>query len=464
MELFPYQKTGAEWLASKKVALLADDMGLGKSAQAIRAADALNLSVILVICPAIARINWKREFEKFGSSKLEPWVVSYEGALKQSGCTFYDLIIIDEAHYLKNKEAKRTKFILGKKGLVHKAERVWALTGTPCPNHPAELWPLLFTFGITDFKYHEFVTMFCDSFQGTYGLQITGAKRKHIPMFRELLKPIMLRRLKEEVMTELPPIKYDTVVVEPGEVALDEQTSFIKYCNPPEAVNELHEKLARERKLLEEAMKSVEGTTTVNANAMKLLEALANSISTLRRYSGLQKVNPVAELIGQELENHAYEKIVIFAIHRDVIEGLRAGLTRFNPTTLYGGFTGEKQQKNIDRFQNNKYCRVMIANIQCAGTSITLTAAHQVAFVEQDWVPGNNAQAVMRCHRIGQNMPVFVRFFALANTIDEKITQILKRKTRDLTEIFGNSELTNSNQSYKTSSLDEIKKIEELLS
>jgi SNF2 family DNA or RNA helicase len=127
---------------------------------------------------------------------------------------------------------------------------------------------------------------------------------------------------------------------------------------------------------------------------------------------------------------------VIFAIHRDVIENMRVGLRQFGAVCLYGGTDPEKRQKNIDRFQNNPKCRVFIGNIHAAGTAITLTAAHHVTFIEQDWVPGNNAQAVMRCHRIGQENPVSVRFIVLDGTLDAKIGYILKRKTADLTHIF----------------------------
>jgi SWI/SNF-related matrix-associated actin-dependent regulator 1 of chromatin subfamily A len=306
---------------------------------------------------------------------------------------------------------------------------------------------MLYTFGATTLSYREFVTHFCTVFEGPYGLQITGAKHFRIPELQSLLKPVMLRRKKEDVMKELPPLTFSELVVEPSPVDIEAESSFVQYATPVRR-KELEEILKNQQQLVQTILKAP--GTRHDDTIMKSLEAVAQSVSTLRRYTGLQKVPGVAEIVKDELTNNAYDKVVIFAIHRDVIEGLRARLQPFGAVTLYGGFTMEKQQANIDRFQRNPKCRVMIANILCAGTAVTLTAAHQVVFVEQDWVPGNNAQAVMRCHRIGQSRPVFVRFYGLADSIDERVSKILKRKARDIAEIFDSAELTKPKHDYKS--------------
>jgi SWI/SNF-related matrix-associated actin-dependent regulator 1 of chromatin subfamily A len=449
-ELFPYQISGSDWLAPKTTAILADEMGLGKSAQAIRAADKAGAKRILVLCPAVARRNWLREFAKFSptprtwtvvesrSASIPPWssvVSSYDlaGSLSTTTCPgHFDLIILDEAHYLKSLDTKRTKAVLGKDGLVRRTKKIWALSGTPAPNHYGELWPLLYTFGITDLKFDKFIARYCLGVDTSYGFQIKGNNLANMPELKRLLAPHLLRRRKVEVMKELPPISYHDVVVEPGPVDLEMEQSFTQYIIPFDRRDELNEKLARERALVE----SIIGIAGFNANGMKALEAMAQSVSTLRRYNGIQKVQGAVDLISAELEANAYEKVVIFAIHRDVIEGLRARLSKFRPVTLYGGTDHLKREKNIDRFQKDKRYRVFIGNIMAAGTAITLTAAHQVVFVEQDWVPGNNAQAAMRCHRIGQKNPVTVRFIGLADSLDERVAQVLKRKTRELTLLF----------------------------
>lgn len=446
MILFPYQKIGSEWLQTKKFALLADEMGLGKTAQAIIAADNINAERILVICPAVARQNWLLEFKKF-SKQLRNWTVLTQSTQSTSSdCVAvsydlahlnlkvlkrpWDLVILDEAHYLKNHSAKRTKAILGKEGIAHTAKRVWALTGTPTPNNPSELWPLLYTIGATKLPYDKFVKQYCTYRMASYGLQIYGAKQSAIPNLKRILSPILLRRRKAEVMKDLPSITYQDVVVEAGPV--DEEIAFIDYFFPHDRGSELHQKIDNERKLVTDIINT--------AQQMKdwagALAAMATSVSTLRRYVGLQKLKPAADMIYEELESGAYEKVVIFAIHQAVIEGMRSKLQKFNPVTLYGKTPEEKRVYNIKKFQETKKCRVFIANIQAAGTAITLTAAHHVVFIEQDWTPGNNAQAAMRVHRIGQKYPVNIRFIALADSLDQKISNILKRKAKDITEIF----------------------------
>lgn len=455
-KLFPFQISAVQWLMKRKTALLSLDMGLGKTAVSIRAADLSDCRRIAVICPASVRVNWIREFEKWSDvhrdfvlidgkdvstvSDSQSLVCSYDLATIEAiqGAADrgrFDLLILDESQYLKSVGTKRTEAVLKRGGLVHKSDRVWCLSGTPAPNHAGELWPILFTFGVTQLAYDAFIEKFCTYYvTGKYGAKrITGTNTEMIPELREMLSRIMYRRRKEDVMLELPPISYDDVVVEPGKVDLETEASFVGYVFPIDRRAELFAKLERERTIIQGAL----ATVGLNSfDAPKVMSVMADSVSTLRRYTGIQKIEGTAKLIASELLENKYEKVVIFAIHQAVIEGLREFLAPFGAVTLYGNTPLRKRQINIDKFQKNKKCRVFIGNIVAAGTGLTLTAANQVVFVEQDWVPGNNAQAAMRCHRIGQENPVFVRFVGLANSIDEKIAQVLKRKTKELTAIF----------------------------
>jgi len=450
-EMFPYQLEGSEFLAQKRFALLADEMGLGKTVQAIRGLDRIRAQKVIIVCPSIARINWLRELEFWAKTKrtylvakklsedIDPktsLIVSFEfvvANLERLKQLKFDCLVVDEAHFLKDPGAKRTKAIFSVTGLVRYAKRCWLLTGTPAPNNPAELWVMLYSFGCTVLKYEAFTDYFCLTRQASYGKKIIGANRAKIPELKELLKPILLRRLKRDVMKQLPPITYGHINVEPGPVDLEVMASFTQYFIPKNRSEELYAELDRQYKLLSDVWNNMK---VENADSVAAIQAISSSVSTIRRYIGLQKVKAAVELVKRELEANAYQKIVIFAVHRDVIEEIRAGLRDFNPVTLYGKHNAEKKQKNVDRFQNNKHCRVFIGNIQAAGVAVTLTASHNVLFVEQDWVPGNNAQAVMRCHRIGQENPVHVRFLSLDGTLDTRIMYIIKIKTRDLTEIF----------------------------
>lgn len=446
---FEYQIEGAKWLKSKHHALLADEMGLGKSRQVVMATDEINAKSILIICPSVARINWQREFnlwsilsrdfticESHSDYPTNHTIVSYDYATNHTDRLTnleWDLLIIDESHFIKAVDAKRTSAILGKSGIIRSAKRCWALSGTPAPNHAGELWPLLYTFGITTLHYSQFISQFCNSYIFRKKICVTGTKKRMIPVIKNLLSNIMLRRLKDDVMKELPPIHYTHFIVKPGRVEPLLQPSFAKYCVPELNLEQLRIDVEAQRDLIE---KFLAGTGIESKNGLKVLDGIAESIATLRQYTGMQKVDPIVEIVKQELEAKTYDKLVIFAIHRGVIEGLRRGLVKYKPVTLYGGTDPKQRQRNIDKFQNNPRCKIFIGNIMSAGTAITLTNAHNVIFAEQDWVPGNNAQAAMRCHRIGQTKPVHVRFCALGNSFDNKIAQALKRKTEELTEIF----------------------------
>lgn len=434
MKFDEYQEVGAKFLASKRFALLADDMGLGKTAQTILAADMIGAFKILVICPAVARVNWKREFNEFSiydrdfvvcfGAQDRPGVcsvVSYDYATEHHSRLIqmqWDLIVCDESHFIKEPEAKRTVRIYGKDGIIRYTKRLWALSGTPAPNHAGELWPMLFTFGVTNLVYDKYVEKFCNGRVVYYGgrpkYQISGTKKRAIPELKALLSKVMLRRLKEEVLKYLPPITFTDLTVEEGPgIFID--TEYV-----------------RQKRAVEESLSYAKNFD----DASLVLEGIAESVSALRRVSGLQKVKATIELVTQELTDGAYEKIVIFAYHRDVIDQLKDGFKDYAPAVINGGVSHKIRQDGIDRFQNDPACKVFIGQILAAGTAITLTAAHHVLFVEQDWVPGNNAQAAMRCHRRGQTKPVFVRCMGIAESIDEKISTVLRRKTQELTEIF----------------------------
>ena len=447
-DLFPYQAIGADFLASKNFALLADEMGLGKSAQAITACDHLAAKRILVICPAVARANWQNEFALFSNVGHRTYVaysakdivipdegvliVSYdlvERAYDLLTSTKWDVCIADEAHFLKNRKAKRTRAIYGEfakiPGLIKSVRNFWSLTGTPAPNDYTELWPMLFAFKATNLKYWDFLDRYTVWRETPFGTQII--KGKNHAELKDILTKVMIRRKKEDVMTELPPIFFSDVIVEPG--AFDEELYF--YDGTGELDPRLPEMLKKQLHHAEFMIEQM-GTGTPGLDA---LAAAQQSMSTLRRYIGLQKVAPVVSMVNDMIEG-GVDKIVLFCVHKDVINSLERELKHHHAVTLYGGTPAAKRQNRVTRFQNDKACKVFIGQVQAAGTAITLTASHHVLFVESSWVPAENAQASMRCHRIGQTKPVNVQFVSIANSIDQRIQRALMRKTKDLADLF----------------------------
>lgn len=422
VKLYEYQKTGVDFLSSRRRAYLADDMGLGKSAQAIRACDVAGFRKPLVVCPASVTENWKREFSLWSERRTVPVVVSFDMLVRrfpdyQRGG--FSNLIVDEAHFLKNPQAKRTVAVLGTGGVAHQTKATWLLSGTPAPNHAAELWTWLRTFGATIMSYDQFVARFCHSYEfKPHVYQIAGTKTERIGELKAMLAPYLLRRKKSEVLTELPPISFNDIAVT--------RRAFLHH----HLTLEIHKEMERIEHLIDGE------SDLTDDEIIRLLEMTAQSVSSLRRYCGFSKVRGVAELIKDELSSGAYQKVVLFAVHRGVIEALSDSLSEFSPAVITGATPTGVRQSLVDRFQTDPASKVFIGNIQAAGTGLTLTAASQVLFVEQEWVPGHNAQAAMRCHRIGQKDPVFVRFASLSGTVDQKIAAALARKTRELSEIF----------------------------
>ena len=437
IELLPFQKIGSAFLQSKKFALLADDMGLGKTPEAIDAARYLQR--VLVVCPAVAKYNWQNEFIKFAGRKS--WVAG-DGVTHYNKKTLiisfnylvdyleeykkyrWDVIIIDEAHLLKEPTAQRTQAAFGKNGIIHYTKRLWALTGTPAPNHAGELWVLLYTFGYTKLSYQGFIARYCIShFVGgnRYSrAEITGTNTKNSPELKTLLKRMSLRRLKSQVL-DLPPIFHNTYYIKG-----DDDAKILKQYP------ELKEKLRGELDRLKEQL-----NINIDVDDDKLissLQFLGQSISSLRRYHGLKKIKETAELIDFELKSKHYDKLIVFGIHTDVLTTLQNMLLdKGHLSVIITGKTEPKhRQQAVEIFQTSKSVKIFFGNIQAAGVAITLTAATQIIFIEEDWVPGNNKQAADRAHRIGQKETINVRHIAIKDSLDAKITATLVRKIREI--------------------------------
>ncbi len=439
--LFPYQEQGAKWLTERKTALLADDPGLGKSAQAIAACDAIDAQRILVICPASVRENWRREFNRFSTKKRDvfalfsetQWrlhtgvlIVSYDGAAGKFYQRLmekdYDVLIVDESHFCKTPTAKRTQMLYGAKGqpgLAHKAAHVWLLSGTPAPNNPFELYPMCRTLFAAGFKDKSgmiinkwaFINKYCTTRDNGFGKVITGGK--NLDELRERLQPFVLRRKKADVLKDLPPIRFENLYLTSDKIKL-----------PGDGVA-----------AIKAALDNIGGVADPIA-AFRALEKKTGQVATVRRLLGLSKVAPLADWVKEQLES-GMENIVIFAYHREVIQRLATALSEVSQIAQITGDTlPHERDAEVQRFQNDPACRVFIGNIIAAGTGITLTAASDLIFAEYSWVPAENEQAAMRVHRIGQKDSVLIRFAIAAGSLDERIGAVVRRKTETITQIF----------------------------
>ena len=423
MELYPYQIIGKNFLRDRRVACLWDEPGLGKTTQAIHAwREVPGIKNVLVVCPASVVPVWADELEKadgfrtIDGAPIDVVVISYDmlvrrGTATATGFSGADLLVLDEAHYLKTRAAKRTKFILDNTGVAETCERVWLLTGTPMPNDPSELWPMLhalFPDAIArkngePMTYWQFVSRYCTVKNSGFGQVITGGKNlKHL---REHLRNRALRRKGTDVLPELPSIRYHLL-------PLKSQLSEVP--GTPELKSAVSD--------INTAMKS--------DDPMDELRKLAGHVATLRRYLGIAKVNGAVQWLTDNL--HVHGPMVVFAHHKEVIDLLRRMLP--NNVVLTGSSTADGRKLAVKKFQDGD-ADFFIGQMQAAGIGITLTRAKVCVILEPSWVPTENQQAAKRIHRIGQQHSCLVYLAAARGSLDMNIIKAVRRKTVTIKEM-----------------------------
>lgn len=416
MKLYPYQINGRDFLSNNQKACLWDEPGLGKSFQSLSAAIKLNIKTAIIICPASVRMVWKNECTKLNLNgviikvnediKINQFnIFSYEGVTgkfnKKALQINSDLLLIDEAHYLKSHKSKRTKLILGnycdgKNSLMIKNKITWALTGTPMPNNPSELWSVLHALlpdtiikNNKPMNYWEFVNRYCITKNNGFGIQIIGGK--NLSELKDRIKGRILRRKKNEVLKDLPPIRYHILPVE----------------------GDLNNITFEENNLIKECLEK--------DDPLEHLKKMKIHLASMRKITGMIKVASIIKWVKES----EHKKIVIFAHHREVINQLK----KLESSVYVDGSCSHNHRiKAVKEFQEGT-ARIFIGQIQSAGTGLTLTAASVLIFVEYSWVPAENRQAADRIHRIGQKDSCLIYFTMIPNSIDEDIIKVIKKKT-----------------------------------
>jgi SWI/SNF-related matrix-associated actin-dependent regulator 1 of chromatin subfamily A len=336
-------------------------------------------------------------------------------------------MIADECHYLKNDKAQRTQETLGKydkdasKAVVPiTSKRKLFLTGTPILNRPIELWPLLKSLGVFT-NWMRYVERYCAGHQTQWGWDVSGSS--HLDELQDTLRStIMVRRLKKDVLTELPPKRRMVVEVPANGAGQAVEAEAAAYARHEQELDELRVRV--------EIAKASEGEDEYKSAVDRLREAAQvafTEMSVLRHQTALAKVPAVIEHAVEALEGGT-QKLVIFAHHHDVIAAIMAGISAYNPVRLTGEMGADNRQASVDKFQADESCRVFIGSIQAAGLGLTLTASAHVLFAELDWVPGNITQAEDRCHRIGQTDSVLVQHLVLEDSLDARMAKTLVAK------------------------------------
>ncbi len=424
--LLSHQVESVEKLVKTKRFILADDMGLGKTTSTIVAALETEAKRILIICPASLKSNWQREIENYtdrptyicGSKRYEDAdfvIVNYDilknfhdpkdrdksRILKSN----FDLVIIDEAHYIQNKTAQRTKLI---NDFVKGVDRLWLLTGTPMTSRPMNYFNLLELIeSPVAANWMAYVIRYCNGYQFKVGNRkvwnVMGAS--NLEELRDRTSRQVLRRLKTDVL-DLP-----DKIITPVYLRL-------------------------KSKEYEELMGEYFQWYEKNPDESSSLTVQFTKLTKVRKVIAQEKIRSTIELVENILEQD--KKVIVFTNFTDSLNKI---YEHFGKQAVYldGSCSPAKRQNAVDEFQNNEKIKVFVGNLKAAGVGITLTAAEAVIMNDLSFVPSDHAQAEDRSYRYGQKSNVSVYYPIFENTIEGVIYDILNKKKNIFETVMGDN-------------------------
>ncbi len=446
MTLRPYQELGVQFLLrSGGRALLGDEQGLGKTVQAIEYMRRHILPKrVLIVCPASMKLVWRNEVEKWAPGVWPcVWPCEHPGDVdiinydilerhKDKLMDFpYELLILDECQYIKSAGAKRTKAV---HEIARHIPRRILLSGTPLINRPQELWSPLHTINpyVWD-KFWPFGLRYCNGQQRTLKLYEPKLRKKverkiwdfsgasNIDELKQRLEPVMLRRLKVDVLPEIPDKIRTDIEIELPKSAMTEYQAIMKDVISWLADQGRHAEAERAE------------------YAQHLVK-----VNHLRQCCALAKISAILELVDTMVDNG--HKVIVFGEYVDPLREIYRSNVR-RAVQLLGQTSAKQRMEAIDRFQDDPNIQVFVGSTAAAGTGITLTAADTVIFADLPWTPAEQAQAEDRAHRFGQTRSVNVYRVLASGTIDTKIAKLLDRKSGVIAQILGGVAVANRERS-----------------
>lgn len=454
-----YQLTGVQWMNTLGAlgfgGILADDMGLGKTLQVIALVDAQKKRPNLVVCPSSLILNWQDEIKKFaphlnvvciyGSAAARGYLMTqiHECDIAVTSYDYlrrdidelekfqFETVILDEAQYIKN---QKTKNALSVKRL--KSHQRFALTGTPIENSLAELWSI-FDFLMPDYlyNYHYFQTHYEKGIVRENDLE---KSRK----LKRLIEPFVLRRTKKEVLSELPDKIENTLVLD-----FSEEEKRLYLAN----LSQVNQKL-RSAVNMEQVDK-----IAILAMLTRLRQICAEPRVVYENISALSsKLEGCMELL--ESLRASGKKTLLFSSFTSVLELIEDECRRrhFSVLKLTGSTSKEDRRSYVQRFQSGD-ADVFLISLKAGGTGLNLTAAEAVIHYDPWWNLSAENQATDRAYRIGQMNSVQVFKLIMKDSIEERITELQKKK-KDLTDVF----VENNEGSLSKMSMDDLLKLFEI--
>ncbi|KAF8017668.1 hypothetical protein BT93_H2767 [Corymbia citriodora subsp. variegata] len=445
-KLLPFQRDGVRFVLQHGIrVLIADEMGLGKTLQAIAVAACVRDSwPVLVLTPSSLRLHWATMIQQWlnipssdilvllsqcGGSNRSGFrivasntkssvhldglfnIISYDVVTKLQNVLMssdFKLVIADESHFLKNAQAKRTAATLP---VIKKAQYALLLSGTPALSRPIELYKQLEALYPDVYKsVHEYGQRYCKG--GFFG--VYQGSSNHEELHNLMKATVMIRRLKREVLTQLP-------VKRRQQVFLDLADKDMKKINA----------LFRELKGIKERIKAC--ASKEEAESLKFSEK--NLISKIYTDSAEAKIPAVLDYLETVVE--AGCKFLIFAHHQPMINKKKVGSIRIDGST-----PAVARQALVTDFQEKDAIKAAVLSIRAGGVGLTLTSASTVIFAELSWTPGDLIQAEDRAHRIGQVSSVNIYYLLANDTVDDIIWDVVQSKLENLGQVLDGHENT----------------------
>ena len=428
------------------------EQGLGKSLLSITLADERNYRRVLALGPAIGRLSWGIELDKWQTLPRKVIIINGAHDIKKLAklgsndpafvvCTYdlcrredvreafnafgFNFAILDEFQLIRNPTAKRTQATYAlTEGALSRIENIMLMSGTPIVSWPLDMWPHLKRFAPRRIWNDETnAPMTLDEFRAEYhffrmerphpnALPVPRIKSvKNMSDLHRRLKGWAIRRRKDDVLDMLPP----RITAWP----LTPTTDARKIIR--DGIEDLG--------LSGATIKALEDAETDEEMA-KAMRSIANGspeMSRIIRLTGIAKAAVVAGALKTEIPDTSM-KYGILVYNVDLIDTFKDILGKFNPVSIQGRDQSGARKLAVNAFQNDPACRVFVGQIHACGTALTLTAGSEVIMAQRYWLPGDNDQAIARFHRYGQENEVNVRIPELAGTIDAAVSRVIGRR------------------------------------
>jgi SNF2 family DNA or RNA helicase len=435
LPLLPYQRAGVKYALEARRVLLADSMGLGKTAQGIALAldTKMNGGKTLVVVPPHLRLQWLKEFRRFapsvkvitvkgrkthGISRHDVLIIgdSVVGAWAMKLAGKYKTLIVDEAHSMKNEKTQRAHGVKQIANSIPANGIIALMSGTLTPNRPSELLSPLRIIGRLDNVFgsrKQFLMKYCD-YRMVNGFPNMNGASNTTELNTVLRGTCMVRRRKEDVLSDLPDKRRAQLDVELTD-------------------GEMNEYRTAERDFLRWVMDKYGADAWQRASKAEVITRM----NKLRELLGIAKVNAVVEHVNSLIAEG--EQVVVFAYHRQVLKALYEKLEQHGIVMVAGGSTPEAKQRYVERF-TDKQVSVFLGQYESAGTGLNLTSASHVVLAEMPYSPSTGQQAEDRCHRIGQSNHVVAWWITAVDaefpTIDMRLWSLLNAKAESTSAVL----------------------------